>query len=330
MDLRSIKLQYLLVLLAIALICVVLLVPLDLLYILSIEVVGEPPINGLTWWQGVDALGGPLSMRILASLGLLIIFVLLPLILKWEKKPMTNRSTKDTEIIFFFIIAIAFFVINFLIGYEWWDPNHILGMGPLFLPSILSLVVLAIMPEVARKIFKFQRNAFAESTANIKKISLAMVIIAFGYGLISLIWHCCSFYEPKMFFFFFVIKLIQLFAVCSFFFRWGLPLFLNRTNKWISYLSISVLFGFCYPWHTVGFAITFIIFGILLCYLTEKTNSYLTGLILLYYAYIFHAGLAWNGALITFAVIYPLSLTLLVTVLLVRGKLFLIKNTAKK
>ncbi|MHA1292016.1 MAG: hypothetical protein ACTSQJ_05040 [Promethearchaeota archaeon] len=139
-----------------------------------------------------------------------------------------------------------------------------------------------------------------------------MVIIAFGYGLISVIWHCCSFFNPTMYFFFFFIKLIQLWAMCTFFFKYGLRLFLNITRPWLAYLIIAILFGFCYPWHTFGFAMIFMIFGFLLCYLTRKTNSYLPGLILLYFAYIFHAGLPWHGAILTFTIVYPISIGILI------------------
>ncbi|NVM30110.1 MAG: hypothetical protein HWN65_14800 [Candidatus Helarchaeota archaeon] len=311
MKIKEEKSTYLLILIAITLILLVLFLPLDFLEFLSLNVIGEDPIIGLTWMEGVDALGGSLSMRILAILGILIMFSVIPFILRWKKKSLGKRAVSRTEIIFFLAAAVIFFIVNFLIGYLWWDPEGFLGMGPLFLPSIISLIILGFLPEMAKKIFKFEREAFAESTKNIKKISLVMIFIAFGYGLISLIWHCCSFFDAKMFFFFFVIKLIQLWAMCSFFFKWGFPLFLNRTQDWVAYLVISVLFGFCYPWHTFGFAITFIIFGILLCHLTRKTNSYLTGLILLYFAYIFHAGLAWHGALITFSIIYPISAVIL-------------------
>ncbi|HUX98176.1 MAG TPA: hypothetical protein VMV49_01360 [Candidatus Deferrimicrobium sp.] len=275
------------------------------------EVVGEPPINGLTWMDGVEALGGPISMRILACLGIIIIFFAIPFILTWKKKEFFKREIKNVEILFFLIVTGIFFIVNFLIGYNWWDPDAFLGMGPLFIPSICSLIILGFLPEIAKRLFQFKKDAFAESTTNIKQISLLMVAVAFGYGLFSLIWHCCSFFEPKMYFFFFIIKFIQLWAMCSFFFKWGLNLFLNFTKEWVAYIIIAVLFGFCYPWHTVGFALTFILFGFLICILTRKTNSYLTGLNLLYFAYIFHAGLAWQGSLITFSIIFPVSSILL-------------------
>lgn len=296
---------------AFLLIFLVLFIPLDTLEFLSLEIVGGPPINGLTWMQGVDALGGPISIRFLAIMGLILIFMLIPLILKWQRKSINRQSVKNIEIIVFMVIAIIFFFINILIGYSWWDPEHPLGLGPLFIPSIISLVILGLIPELAKKLFHFERSGFAESTQHLSKITLLMCLVAFGYGLISLIWHCCAFFEPKMFFFFFIIKLIQLWAMTSFFFKYGLPLLLSKTPEWLAYLLISVLFGICYPWHTFGFAITFTIFGILLCYLTQKTNSYLTGLLLLYFAYIFHAGLAWQGAIVTFTVIYPISLLIL-------------------
>jgi hypothetical protein len=317
---KSVKVEYLLVLIATALIILVAVIPLNLLEFLSLEIVGGPPINGLTWLEGVAALGGETSMRLLAIFGLLIILCLIPIIINWKKKPLSNRNVKIAELLLFLSATAIFLVLNILIGYAWWDPDHILGLGPLFIPSILSLIILGALPYIAKGIFKLGDECFADSTENLRKITLVMILVAFGYGLVSLIWHCCSFFEPKMFFFFFVIKLIQLWAMTTFFFKWGLPLCLNITNKWIAYLGISVLFGFCYPWHTVGFALTFTMFGILLCYLTEKTSSYLSGLILLYFAYIFHAGLAWQGPLITFAVIYPITGIILVLVFFLNFK----------
>jgi hypothetical protein len=304
--------NYILLFLALALIALVLFLPLDVLEYLSLEVVGEPPINGLSWMEGVDAVGGSLSMRVLAIFGMIIIFSLIPVILKWQKKSIEKRTIKNYELLFFLSATLVFFVVNFLIGYDWWDPDAVLGLGPLFIPSIVSLIILGFLPEIAHRLFKFDRSSFAESTQNLKKISLIMIIAAFGYGLISLIWHCCSFFDVKIYFFYFVIKLIQLWAMCSFFFKWGFPLFLNITHEWKAYLIISVLFGFCYPWHTFGFAITFSIFGFLICILTRKTNSFLTGMILLYFSYLFHTGLAWQGPLITFSLIYPIAVIALV------------------
>ncbi|MHA1265999.1 MAG: hypothetical protein ACTSRS_12275 [Candidatus Helarchaeota archaeon] len=278
--------------LAFSLIFLILFLPLDLLEILSLEVVGEPPINGLSWYEGVLALGGPLSMRFLAILGIIILFLFLPLFFEFPNETIKQRIVQNSEILFFLSITIIFFIINFAIGYAWWDPSHPLGLGPLFLPSILSIIVLGFVPNIARKIFQISRKEFAASTANFRKISFMMICFAYGYGLISLIWHCCSFFEPKMFFFFFILKFIQLWGMTCFFFKYGFPLFLNKFPRRWAFVFISLLFGFCYPWHTFGFAITFTFFGLLLCYLTEKTNSYLSGLILLYFAYIFHAGLA--------------------------------------
>ena len=304
---------YLLVGLIISLIIIILVLPLTLLEFLSLEVVGEPPINGRTWMEGVNELGGEISMRFLAILGILIIALTLPIVLEWENKSLPEREVEKKEIIMFFIIAAVFFIINLVIGYHWWDPEGFLGMGPLFLPSILSLILLGLSPLLLQKRFHFRKEDLATSTDNIKEISIYMIIIAFGYGLISCIWHCCSFFEPKIYFFYLIIKLVQLWAMCSFFFKYGLKLFLSKIKPIYAHAIVSTIFGLCYPWHTWGFALTFIIFGFLLCYLTRKTDSYLPGLILLYFAYLFHAGIPWNGALVTFLVIYPISIGVLLS-----------------
>lgn len=317
MEVLKSKIKILLWIVAIALIILIIILPMDILEYLSLEVVGEPPINGLTWLEGVDALGGSISMRFLAIMGVSIIIFVVPNILKLNNKNKSERVVKKTEIILFISITILFFIINLLIGYDWWDPDAFLGMGPLFFPSILSLVFIAIAPDIIKKIYGLKSADFAQSTKNIKKISVYMILIGYGYGLVSLIWHCCSFFDAKMYFFFFVIKLIQLWGMCSFFYRWGLPLFRNILKDWQAFLVISILFGFCYPWHTIGFAIVFIFFGLLICYLTKKTNSFIPGLILLYFAYIFHAGLAWHGSLITFSVIYPITIIIFIMMILV-------------
>jgi hypothetical protein len=297
-----------LILIGIALSLTVLIAPLELLEFLSLEVVGEPPINGRTWMEGVDELGGESSMRFLAIIGVIIIIHALFFVLDWENKPLPKREVNRLEVITFLIATIAFFLVNFLIGYSWWDPDAFLGMGPLFIPSIVSLIILGLLPLLFRRFFQLEKESLAASKDNLKEILIFMVIIAFGYGLISTIWHCCSFFDPKMYFFFFIIKLIQLWGMCSFFFKYGLYLFMSKLKPWAAYLIISILFGFCYPWHTIGFALTFTLFGFALCILTRKTGSYWPGLILLYFAYIFHAGLPWNGPLLTFFVIYPISL----------------------
>lgn len=300
-----------LIILEIALCLIILIVPLDALEYLSLEVVGEPPINGRTWMEGVEELGGDLSMRFLAILGITIIMLVAFFVLKWEKKDLKQREIQKLEVVIFLGITLIFFIVNFIIGYAWWDPDAFLGMGVLYFPSILSLVLLGLSPLLLGRIFKFEKEDLASSTDNMKEIIICMVTIAFGYGLISCIWHCCSFFDPKMYYFYIVTKIIQLWALTSFFFKYGFRLFLNKVKPWFSYAIIAFLFGFCFPWHTIGYAITFTGFGFLICYLTRKTDSYLPGLILVYFAYIFHTALPWNGPLITFTVIFPISIIIL-------------------
>jgi hypothetical protein len=308
MKLSIKKPSLVLILLGISLSVIILTLPLELLEFLSIEVVGEPPINGRTWMEGVDELGGEISMRVLAIIGVIIIVHALFFVLDWENKPLPKRDVNRLEIATFLIATVAFFFVNFLIGYSWWDPDAFLGMGSLFIPSIVSLIILGLLPLLFRRTFQLEKKDLATSTENLKQISIFMIIIAFGYGLISTIWHCCSFFSPTIYFFYFIIKLVQLWGMCAFFFQYGFYLFLNRAKPWVAYLIVSVLFGFCYPWHTLAYAFTFTLFGFALCILTRKTGSYLSGLILLYFAYIFHAGLPWNGPIITFFLIYPISL----------------------
>ena len=329
MKLKRFDINVVILIISIVLIVIILILPLNILEFLSLEVVGEPPINGRTWLEGVEELGGELSMRIIAIMGLIIVAFVISYVVKIEKDPIRSREVSKAEIIAFFASTIIFFVINFLIGYNWWDPDAFLGMGPLFFPSIISLVILGLIPEVYRKIFKFERADFAESFKDLKSISIYMILIALGYGAISAIWHCCSFFEPKMYFFFFVIKGVQLWGMCSFFFKWGFKMMLNATKEWAAYLIISLLFGFCYPWHTIGFAFTFTLFGFAICYITRKTDSYLGGLILFYFAYIFHAAIPWHGPVITFALIYPLLLAILGILIFFRLKPILNLNRNK-
>jgi len=301
----------LLILLEIILSIIILILPLDILEFLSLEVVGEPPINGRTWMEGVEELGGDLSMRLLAIVGLTIIVLVVIFILNWKNKELKERNVEKPEIVTFFVITSIFFIVNLIIGYAWWDPNAFLAIGPLYFPSILSLVLLGLSPLILGRVFEFKKDDLAGSTDNMKRIILCMITVAFGYGLISCIWHCCSFFDPKMYYFYAVTKIIQLWALTTFFFKYGFRLFLNVTKPWLSYFIISILFGICFPWHTVGYAITFTIFGLLICYLTRKTDSYIPGLILVYFAYIFHTALPWNGPLITFTVIFPISIGIL-------------------
>ncbi len=100
--------------------------------------------------------------------------------------------------------------------------------------------------------------------------------------------------------------------MCSYFFMWGLPMLEAWFKKGplLPVIVTAVLFGICYPWHTVGFAVTFAAFGLLLALLTRKTGSYLPGLIMLFLAYIFHTGLPWNGPGFTIYVLQPVSIVI--------------------
>lgn len=311
---RLSRLNLFLLISCVSLVLLVLLLPVDKLQYLSLNVVGEPPINGRTWQEGVEELGGALSMRLLAIWGVLIIYFIVPRVIGQESVQIQDRHVSRKEIATFFGVTAGFFIANLLIGYAWWDPDGFLGMGPLFLPSIASLVVLGIFPEIARKIFNFNDDGFFSGTSKkLKSTTLYMIIVAFGYGLISCIWHCCEFYEPKMYFFFFVIKLVQLWGMCSFFFKWGYKMLSQvLKNDLLATIMTALLFGFCYPWHTFGFALAFAIFGVLMCILTRKANSYIPGLILLYFAYIFHAGLPWHGPLVTLAIIHPIAILMVI------------------
>ncbi|MHA1148243.1 MAG: hypothetical protein ACTSR8_08355 [Promethearchaeota archaeon] len=296
---------------------IILLIPLSILEFLSIEIVGEPPINGESWMAGVQAMGGEFSMKMLAVIGIVIMTHTLYFVSKLKNTKIVKRKVSNNELEMFFMATGLFFIINIIIGYQWWDPNDALGMGPLFFASILSLAALGVIPYVFKVYFKLEESDFASSINHLHSFIFTMAFVAYGYGLVSLLWHCCSFYEPKMFFFFFIIKFIQLWAICTFFFMYGFRMLLSRfaEKPWVAYLIISILFGLCYPWHTLGFAFTFMIFGFGLCILVRKTDSFLPGLVLLYFAYIFHAGLAWQGPLITFTVIYPISIVILIMII---------------
>jgi len=307
--------KWILIALEIGLILLILALPLSILEYLSLKIIGEPPINGKSWSEGVVAMGGEWSMRVLAVIGIIIMVHTSYFILKLKNKPLPERDVSQKELLGFFIATGIFMVLNFWIGYRWWDPEGFLGMGPLFFPSILSLVVLGLLPYLFKTYWGLEKEAFADSTRNIFSFNSSMIFIAYGYGLVSLIWHCCSFYAPKMFFFFFVIKLIQLWAVCSFFFMYGFKMLLSKLKPWAAFLITAILFGFSYPWHTPGFALTFTFFGLILCILVRKTDSFIPGLVLLYFAYIFHAGLAWQGPNITFTIIFPTSLGILAVII---------------
>ncbi|MHA1699448.1 MAG: hypothetical protein ACTSWN_11450 [Promethearchaeota archaeon] len=297
---------------AITLIILAIFLPVGVLEYLSLNVVGGPPINGQTWKDGVIALGGEVSMRLLSIWGIIIIALSSIKLLNEKGFVLERKGVKSRDLVLFTLITLSFFIINLFIGYSWWDPEGILGMGPNFIPSILSIVFLGISPSVIERTFRLHENSNQFEKPRWMQHLLLMVLIALGYGLVSCIWHCCSFYEPKMYFFFFVIKLIQLWGLSRFFFGWALPKLRRYLGKdWIAYLIVGTLFGFCYPWHTIGFAITFIIFGFALCIIKRKTGSYWHCLVLLYFAYIFHAGLPWHGAYITIVVIHPISIVMI-------------------
>ncbi|MHA1252830.1 MAG: hypothetical protein ACTSRP_22780, partial [Candidatus Helarchaeota archaeon] len=156
------NLKYWLILLTIGLLICIFYLPLEYLEYLSIEIVGGPPINGKTWMEGVYALGGPISMRVLASIGLIIIILNVPIIiilnvpiiLKWEKAPVKKLKVSKLKVFLFLIIAAILFVVNIVIGYDWWDPEAILGMGPLFFPSIITIILIGFIPEIIKRVIK--------------------------------------------------------------------------------------------------------------------------------------------------------------------------------
>jgi len=174
------NLKYWLILLTIGLLICIFYLSLEYLEYLSIEIVGGPPINGKTWIEGVYALGGPISMRVLASIGLIIIILNVPIILKWEKAPVKKLKVSKLKVFLFLIIAAILFVVNIVIGYDWWDPEAILGMGPLFFPSIITIILIGFIPEIIKRVIKndnqeFKNNTheFFNSTNNLFKNSLS-------------------------------------------------------------------------------------------------------------------------------------------------------------
>jgi hypothetical protein len=291
------------------LLLIVFLLPLDSMEYLSLNIVGEPPINGRTWLEGVQELGGEMSMRFLAAWGVVIMVLGAAFLLKKEAKLTSRSPPSRAELPVYAVGIAAFFVVNLLIGYGWWDPDGFLGMGPLFVPSIVSLIALGLTPYFVRNRCKLDANVFFTSRSELGRNIAILAIIAFGYGLVSCIWHCCSFFDAKMYFFFFVTKLVQLWAMCSYFFMWGLPMLDARfkASPWPAIIT-AVMFGICYPWHTIGFAVTFAIFGFLLSIIARKTGSYVPGLALLYLAYIFHAGLPWHGEVFSILALLPVSI----------------------
>jgi hypothetical protein len=276
----------------------------------SLNVIGEPPINGLTWTQGMQETGGEWGMKAMGVAGLCILVLGYLFLLKRPAADWPRRSVKTAEIAAYFVSVAAFSVVNMRIGYAWWDPAAPMGMGPLFWHSMAALAVFGLLPDVFRLVFKTGPDACAARHDMLLRTLWMLVIVAFGYGLWSGVWHCCSFFAPKMYFFFFVTKLAQLLAVCSFFFRWGFKMFMDRLGPAPAYAITAVCFGLAYPWHTVGFAVAFGVFGLVLCDVTRRTGSWLGPALLLYMAYIFHAGLPWHGAAATLYGILPVSLAL--------------------
>lgn len=319
--------------LGVALALLALLLPLDVLEYLSLHVVGEPPINGRPWSEGVVELGGALSMRLLAVWGIAIVILAAEALLAHPPTQLRTHPVPRGELAAFLVLTAAFCGINALIGYAWWDPDAPLGMGSLFWPSMASLVVLGLAPRVARRVWREEPAeskrppglARSPDTAKTRApagtppffssraIPLLIAAAAFGYGLVSCLWHCCSFFSPTMYFFFFVTKFVQLWGVGSFFYQWGFPALLRACPRrpWLAYAATALLFGFAYPWHTVGFALTFTLFGLLLGLLVRRTGTHWAGILLLYAAYLFHAGLPWHGPAVTYYLVHPLALAVL-------------------
>ncbi len=297
---------------AAALSVLMLLVPESTLEYLSLHVVGEPPINGKTWAEGMHATGGPWGMRWVGIVGLWIMGLGLVDLRRWQPAPWSEREVANVEVVCWAAAAVTFGVVNMAIGYSWWDPQAFLGMGPLFPHSIASLAVLGVLPILARRFFGIPGDGLATLPGHTPSMLPILVVVAFGYGLWSCLWHCCVLFAPSIVFFYLVTKLFQLSAVCVFFFGWGLPMFGARWGSTAAYLVTGATFGLCYPWHTPGFALVFAVFGVVLCDLARRAGSWLAPTLLLYMAYNFHAALPWNGADVTVYGILPASVVLLV------------------
>ena len=147
--------SFFIVLISIVIIIIsIIFIPINVLESLSLNVVGEPPINGRTWIEGMWELGGEFGMKTLAILGFVILGVCILFLMQWEPISFKKRLVRNIEIVAFFGTTGAFIIINFLIGYSWWDPNAPLGMGPLFFHSILSLIIIGLLPELFKISFK--------------------------------------------------------------------------------------------------------------------------------------------------------------------------------
>ncbi|HOO56923.1 MAG TPA: CPBP family intramembrane metalloprotease [bacterium] len=299
-------------LLGVALSIGILALPLDTLEYLSLNVVGEPPINGKTWTEGMMATGGEWGMKAIGIAGLLILILGILFIARIPFRAIRQRTVKNTEIFAFALSFVLFTAVNIWIGYRWWDPGSLLGMGPMFAHSIAALIVFGLLPTAFGAVLGVPKDGLLNNFDGIKQSIGIIVVIAAGYGLWSSLWHCCSFYIPDMFFFFFVTKLIQLWAMSSFFFKWAFPMLVNRLGITAAYIAVSVCFGIAYPWHTPGFAVAFTLFGIVLCDITRRTGSYLAPMLLLYFAYIFHAGAPWHGYAVSVYGILPAASAVLV------------------
>lgn len=295
------------------LIVLIMVMPLGALETLAVRIVGEPPINGQSWAAGADALGGPFAMRALAVLGALILLPAMRRFLNQPNAVIPSRRVTRSEQAVFFAVALVFGLANLYLGYGWWDPAAFLGMGRYFPHSMALLAGLGLCPYALGRILPSQPRLLGNQPRRVRGGLAPLILMAFGYGLISCLWHCCSFFAPKMYFFFFVIKGVQLWATCAFFYGWGLTMLLQVCRKpWQACVAVSLLFGFCYPWHTFGFALTFAAFGLVLCGIMLKTGSYWSCWALLYFAYLFHAGLPWHGPRITLFAILPAALLALI------------------
>jgi len=285
--------------------------PLETLEYLSLNIIGEPPINGRTWLEGVAETGGDAGMRALGAAGTVILVLGILLLSRIRYREVVRRETTPAEPIVFALAVSLFFAANVWIGYRWWDPAATLGMGPMFAHSMLVLLAFGLLPDVISRFFDTGRPAMSHEGGGLAQALPVLLVIAFGYGLLSTVWHCCSFFAPKMYFFFFITKFVQLWAVTSFFFRWAFPMISNRWGAAAAYAVVSICFGLTYPWHTPGFAVAFVIFGLVLCDVARRAGSYLAPLLLLYFSYIFHAALPWHGARATLYAILPASVAIM-------------------
>jgi hypothetical protein len=276
-----------------------------------------PDRRPLTWADG-HSHSGREAIRVMAVLGALIFFVALFRITRLPDQPLSRETPpRRWEVPAFLVFSTAFVAFSVSLGTSWWDIEHPLYFGRTFPLLIAANLFLGVWPLLAIRIGRLRpRGDLVPARRNVGLAIAVSLAVTVGYGLYSTLWHCCKMWLFADVSYFVAVKIAVLYPMLFFVYGYGYPLFERTWGKRAAVAVCAVLTGALTPWHTLGFAVSYAVFGVALWFLMRKTGTHLTPFLVMYLAYIAHALMPWQGDAVTWYLIVPGGALLLIAVAL--------------